>query len=162
MCMSLSLRSLRVRSHSEQTVLLLLTPGKEGHAFSPWWNGFVLRTLGGQSLNALWAVTRTSPVSKTEPGSESCGNMSPFSRNMAATVMWCLFIPACIQRELKGCWFFTKFIFVTSFLFYSQQARVMYDFAAEPGNNELTVKEGEIITITNPVRELLHLNWIVP
>ncbi|XP_006882873.1 PREDICTED: sorting nexin-9 [Elephantulus edwardii] len=29
-------------------------------------------------------------------------------------------------------------------------ARVMYDFAAEPGNNELTVNEGEIITITNP------------
>ena len=34
----------------------------------------------------------------------------------------------------------------------------MYDFAAEPGNNELTVNEGEIITITNPVRELLGLN----
>lgn len=33
----------------------------------------------------------------------------------------------------------------------------MYDFAAEPGNNELTVNEGEIITITNPVRELLCL-----
>ncbi|XP_038622630.1 sorting nexin-9 [Tachyglossus aculeatus] len=30
------------------------------------------------------------------------------------------------------------------------KARVMYDFAAEPGNNELTVAEGEIITITNP------------
>ncbi|KFQ76336.1 Sorting nexin-9, partial [Phaethon lepturus] len=30
------------------------------------------------------------------------------------------------------------------------QARVMYDFAAEPGNNELTVSEGEIIVITNP------------
>ncbi|XP_075355031.1 sorting nexin-9 isoform X2 [Mycteria americana] len=29
-------------------------------------------------------------------------------------------------------------------------ARVMYDFAAEPGNNELTVSEGEIIIITNP------------
>lgn len=26
----------------------------------------------------------------------------------------------------------------------------MYDFAAEPGNNELTVTEGEIITVTNP------------
>jgi hypothetical protein len=34
----------------------------------------------------------------------------------------------------------------------------MYDFAAEPGNNELTVSEGEIITITNPVRTIcLHL-----
>ncbi|XP_068866700.1 sorting nexin-9 isoform X2 [Aphelocoma coerulescens] len=32
----------------------------------------------------------------------------------------------------------------------SNLARVMYDFAAEPGNNELTVSEGEIITITNP------------
>ncbi|XP_064269494.1 sorting nexin-9 isoform X2 [Passer domesticus] len=32
----------------------------------------------------------------------------------------------------------------------SLMARVMYDFAAEPGNNELTVSEGEIITITNP------------
>uniref|UniRef100_A0A8D0G1Q2 Sorting nexin n=1 Tax=Sphenodon punctatus TaxID=8508 RepID=A0A8D0G1Q2_SPHPU len=30
------------------------------------------------------------------------------------------------------------------------KARVMYDFAAEPGNNELTVNEGEIILITNP------------
>ncbi|XP_020665294.3 sorting nexin-9 isoform X1 [Pogona vitticeps] len=30
------------------------------------------------------------------------------------------------------------------------KARVIYDFAAEPGNNELTVNEGEIITITNP------------
>ncbi|XP_042302413.1 LOW QUALITY PROTEIN: sorting nexin-9 [Sceloporus undulatus] len=32
----------------------------------------------------------------------------------------------------------------------ASKARVMYDFAAEPGNNELTVNEGEIITITNP------------
>lgn len=38
----------------------------------------------------------------------------------------------------------------------------MYDFAAEPGNNELTVNEGEIITITNLVRELLHLSLTVP
>lgn len=38
----------------------------------------------------------------------------------------------------------------------------MYDFAAEPGNNELTVNEGEIITITNPVRELSHLSLSVP
>lgn len=30
----------------------------------------------------------------------------------------------------------------------------MYDFAAEPGNNELTVSEGEIIIITNPVRKM--------
>uniref|UniRef100_A0A3B4WXP4 Sorting nexin n=1 Tax=Seriola lalandi dorsalis TaxID=1841481 RepID=A0A3B4WXP4_SERLL len=29
------------------------------------------------------------------------------------------------------------------------QAQVLYDFSAEPGNNELTVKEGETITITN-------------
>ncbi|XP_075059471.1 sorting nexin-9 isoform X2 [Mixophyes fleayi] len=28
-------------------------------------------------------------------------------------------------------------------------AKVLYEFVAEPGNNELTVKEGEIITITN-------------
>ncbi|NXD62537.1 SNX9 protein, partial [Eolophus roseicapillus] len=33
---------------------------------------------------------------------------------------------------------------------FHMQARVMYDFAAEPGNNELTVSEGEIIVITNP------------
>ena len=38
----------------------------------------------------------------------------------------------------------------------------MYDFAAEPGNNELTVSEGEIITITNPVRELSPLDQMVP
>uniref|UniRef100_A0A8D0CKY2 Sorting nexin 9 n=1 Tax=Scleropages formosus TaxID=113540 RepID=A0A8D0CKY2_SCLFO len=31
------------------------------------------------------------------------------------------------------------------------QAQVLYDFTAEPGNNELTVKEGETITITNQV-----------
>ncbi|XP_030050912.1 probable palmitoyltransferase ZDHHC14 [Microcaecilia unicolor] len=29
------------------------------------------------------------------------------------------------------------------------KARVLYDFEAEPGNNELTVKEGEVIVITN-------------
>ncbi|XP_075453105.1 sorting nexin-9 isoform X2 [Ascaphus truei] len=29
------------------------------------------------------------------------------------------------------------------------KARVLYDFVAEPGNNELTVKEGEFVTITN-------------
>uniref|UniRef100_A0A3B3RTG5 Sorting nexin n=1 Tax=Paramormyrops kingsleyae TaxID=1676925 RepID=A0A3B3RTG5_9TELE len=29
------------------------------------------------------------------------------------------------------------------------KAQVLYDFAAEPGNNELSVKEGETITITN-------------
>uniref|UniRef100_A0A673CDT2 Sorting nexin n=1 Tax=Sphaeramia orbicularis TaxID=375764 RepID=A0A673CDT2_9TELE len=32
----------------------------------------------------------------------------------------------------------------------AQKAQVLYDFTAEPGNNELTVKEGETITITNP------------
>uniref|UniRef100_A0A3Q2XVA2 Sorting nexin n=1 Tax=Hippocampus comes TaxID=109280 RepID=A0A3Q2XVA2_HIPCM len=31
------------------------------------------------------------------------------------------------------------------------QAQVLYDFTAEPGNNELTVKEGETVTITNQV-----------
>uniref|UniRef100_A0A672IET0 Sorting nexin n=1 Tax=Salarias fasciatus TaxID=181472 RepID=A0A672IET0_SALFA len=30
------------------------------------------------------------------------------------------------------------------------QTNVLYDFSAEPGNNELSVKEGETITITNP------------
>ncbi|XP_024147105.1 sorting nexin-9b isoform X1 [Oryzias melastigma] len=29
------------------------------------------------------------------------------------------------------------------------KAQVLYDFTAEPGNNELTVKEGETITVTN-------------
>uniref|UniRef100_A0A672IE88 Sorting nexin n=1 Tax=Salarias fasciatus TaxID=181472 RepID=A0A672IE88_SALFA len=32
----------------------------------------------------------------------------------------------------------------------AQKAKVLYDFSAEPGNNELSVKEGETITITNP------------
>uniref|UniRef100_A0A4W3JNA7 Sorting nexin 9 n=1 Tax=Callorhinchus milii TaxID=7868 RepID=A0A4W3JNA7_CALMI len=32
------------------------------------------------------------------------------------------------------------------------KAKVLYDFTAEPGNNELTVKEGELITIVNWVR----------
>ncbi|XP_029452584.1 sorting nexin-9 isoform X2 [Rhinatrema bivittatum] len=31
------------------------------------------------------------------------------------------------------------------------KARVLYDFEAEPGNNELTVKEGEVVTITNKI-----------
>lgn len=63
---------------------------------------------------------------------------------------------------IKTGFFAVKFMFVTSSVcLYSQQARVMYDFAAEPGNNELTVNEGEIITITNPVRELLGLHLIV-
>ncbi|XP_069463825.1 sorting nexin-9 isoform X2 [Ambystoma mexicanum] len=31
----------------------------------------------------------------------------------------------------------------------ASKARVLYDFAAEPGNNELTVKEGEVVVITN-------------
>lgn len=31
------------------------------------------------------------------------------------------------------------------------KAQVLYDFTAEPGNNELTVKEGETVTITNQV-----------
>ncbi|XP_072265472.1 sorting nexin-9 [Pyxicephalus adspersus] len=29
------------------------------------------------------------------------------------------------------------------------KAKVLYDFVAEPGNNELTVREGEVITVTN-------------
>lgn len=31
------------------------------------------------------------------------------------------------------------------------QAKVLYDFNAEPGNNELTVTEGETLTVTNQV-----------
>ncbi|XP_056157174.1 sorting nexin-9-like isoform X2 [Lampris incognitus] len=31
----------------------------------------------------------------------------------------------------------------------AQKALVLYDFTAEPGNNELTVREGETITVTN-------------
>uniref|UniRef100_A0A7M4G2Q3 Sorting nexin n=1 Tax=Crocodylus porosus TaxID=8502 RepID=A0A7M4G2Q3_CROPO len=38
----------------------------------------------------------------------------------------------------------------TFLLFFEMLARVLYDFAAEPGNNELTVNEGEIVVITNP------------
>lgn len=36
------------------------------------------------------------------------------------------------------------------------QAQVLYDFIAEPGNNELTVKEGETVTITNQVNLYQH------
>lgn len=36
------------------------------------------------------------------------------------------------------------------------QAQVLYDFTAEPGNNELTVKEGETVTITNQVHLYQH------
>lgn len=31
------------------------------------------------------------------------------------------------------------------------KGQVLYDFTAEPGNNELSVKEGETVTITNQV-----------
>lgn len=31
----------------------------------------------------------------------------------------------------------------------AQKAQVLYDFSAEPGNNELSVKEGETVTVTN-------------
>ncbi|XP_068087963.1 sorting nexin-9 isoform X2 [Hyperolius riggenbachi] len=31
----------------------------------------------------------------------------------------------------------------------ASKAKVLYDFVAEPGNNELTVKEGEVLSITN-------------
>uniref|UniRef100_A0A4W6D3X4 Sorting nexin n=1 Tax=Lates calcarifer TaxID=8187 RepID=A0A4W6D3X4_LATCA len=34
-------------------------------------------------------------------------------------------------------------------LLFTLKAQVLYDFTAEPGNNELTVKEGETITVTN-------------
>lgn len=36
------------------------------------------------------------------------------------------------------------------------QAQVLYDFSAEVGNNELTVKEGETLTITNKVNLYQH------
>lgn len=38
--------------------------------------------------------------------------------------------------------------------YFSLKAQVLYDFTAEPGNNELTVKEGETVTITNKVRSV--------
>lgn len=62
------------------------------------------------------------------------------------------------------CWYFLNEIFYISwkshcYVLFHMQARVMYDFAAEPGNNELTVSEGEIITITNPVRKQ-RWNWL--
>uniref|UniRef100_A0A4W3JYL5 Sorting nexin 9 n=1 Tax=Callorhinchus milii TaxID=7868 RepID=A0A4W3JYL5_CALMI len=37
----------------------------------------------------------------------------------------------------------------TEFISPGVLAKVLYDFTAEPGNNELTVKEGELITIVN-------------
>lgn len=36
------------------------------------------------------------------------------------------------------------------------QVQVLYDFTAEAGNNELTVKEGETLTITNQVNLYHH------
>ncbi|KAI7804531.1 sorting nexin-9a [Triplophysa rosa] len=33
----------------------------------------------------------------------------------------------------------------------AMKAQVLYDFTAEPGNNELTVQEGEILTVTNQI-----------
>uniref|UniRef100_A0A4W6D3C2 Sorting nexin n=1 Tax=Lates calcarifer TaxID=8187 RepID=A0A4W6D3C2_LATCA len=43
----------------------------------------------------------------------------------------------------------TNYIFSHAFFLDFVQAQVLYDFTAEPGNNELTVKEGETITVTN-------------
>lgn len=47
----------------------------------------------------------------------------------------------CLQTRSKSLLFFLDCV----------QAQVLYDFTAEPGNNELTVKEGETVTITNQV-----------
>lgn len=41
----------------------------------------------------------------------------------------------------------------------SFQAQVLYDFTAEPGNNELTVKEGETLTVTNQVCVYFICEW---
>ena len=41
------------------------------------------------------------------------------------------------------------------FLLSCVQAQVLYDFIAEAGNNELTVKEGETLTVTNQVNLVL-------
>lgn len=59
----------------------------------------------------------------------------------------------CVYEQAKGC-LDLCLLYICNICFPVRplQARVMYDFAAEPGNNELTVSEGEIITITNPVR----------
>lgn len=60
---------------------------------------------------------------------------------------------SCTYRQAKMLRSVLDLTFVmSSFPAHFLQARVMYDFAAEPGNNELTVTEGEIITVTNPVR----------
>lgn len=42
-------------------------------------------------------------------------------------------------------------IFSVFLLLVFVKAQVLYDFTAEPGNNELTVKEGETVTVTNQV-----------
>lgn len=47
---------------------------------------------------------------------------------------------------------------IKSFVFFLDcvQAQVLYDFTAESGNNELTVREGETVTITNQVDIYQH------
>ena len=45
----------------------------------------------------------------------------------------------------------------------SLQVQVLYDFAAEPGNNELSVREGETVTVTNQVqrsRQARPADWL--
>uniref|UniRef100_A0A8C5HGM2 PX domain-containing protein n=1 Tax=Gouania willdenowi TaxID=441366 RepID=A0A8C5HGM2_GOUWI len=39
-------------------------------------------------------------------------------------------------------------------------ARVLYEFTAEAGNNELSVKEGETLTVTNKVKIALNPTWV--
>lgn len=37
----------------------------------------------------------------------------------------------------------------------TKQARILYDFTAEPGNNELSVREGETVTVIDQVMQRL-------
>lgn len=53
----------------------------------------------------------------------------------------------------------TQLAFFVFFLFVFK-AQVLYDFTAEPGNNELTVKEGETVTITNQVSLYCSLRFM--
>lgn len=72
------------------------------------------------------------------------------------SVLWFVQLHLYLVQPHRGyvCLFSCCFLFnllCVFLLFTLVKAQVLYDFSAEPGNNELTVKEGETVTITNQV-----------
>lgn len=60
-----------------------------------------------------------------------------------------------LHHKLQCCRFLS---ILSSFVVF--QAQVLYDFTAEPGNNELSVREGETVTVLYQVRTHIHTDSI--